>query len=446
MSEMTRRNFVSASVAAGALAGLGAAAGLSAMPAPARASEVTWDEECEVLVIGSGYSGLAAAVEAKNAGADVKIIEKLAISGGNSSVAAGDIAVCNSSVQEREGVEDSVDQYVNDMLVAGLYLNDEAKCRLIAEKSNETWEWSIEQGATWATNEDGDYFLYPYGGHTVKRSIAQVSGYGVTGPFTAKLEELGCPVETERMLTSLVLNDEGRVVGALVSDGATDNDASTGTPAAIHAKKAVVLATGGFGRDVKFRSAQDPRLDDSIDCTNQPGATAESLKAAVAAGAMAVQTDWIQLLPFMSPDEEGYGVAAFYTDGQASYAPTLSVVTGKRIVNEMADRKQYADAILATGQPCVQISCAKALYSGSDLEGAMEAGITMSSRASRRPPSSTACPWTRWSRRWRATTRSSRAASTRTLARRFPRMLRPSTSPRSTACACGRRFTTAWAA
>ena len=233
MSEMTRRNFVSASVAAGALAGLGAAAGLSAMPAPARASEVTWDEECEVLVI----------------------------SGGNSSVAAGDIAVCNSSVQEREGVEDSVDQYVNDMLVAGLYLNDEAKCCLIAEKSNETWEWSIEQGATWATNEDGDYFLYPYGGHTVKRSIAQVSGYGVTGPFTAKLEELGCPVETERMLTSLVLNDEGRVVGALVSDGATDNDASTGTPAAIHAKKAVVLATRRLWprRQVPLGAGSSPR-------------------------------------------------------------------------------------------------------------------------------------------------------------------------------------------
>ena len=87
------------------------------------------------------------------------------------------------------------------------------------------------------------------------------------------------------------------------------------------------------------------------------GATAESLKrASVAAGAMAVQTDWIQLLPFMSPDEVGYGVAAFYTDGQASYAPTLDAATGRRVVNEMTDRKRYADAILATGQPCVQIT------------------------------------------------------------------------------------------
>ena len=151
----------------------------------------------------------------------------------------------------------------------------------------------------------------------------------------------------------------------------------SGTPVAIKANKAVVLTTGGFGRDLAFRQAQDPRLDDSVDCTNQEGATAESLRASVAAGAMAVHTDWIQLLPFMSPDEQGYGVAAFYTDGQASYAPTLDGATGKRIVNELTDRKRYADAILKTGQPCVQITCKKALYDGgSGLEGALKAGIT----------------------------------------------------------------------
>ena len=124
---------------------------------------------------------------------------------------------------------------------------------------------------------------------------------------------------TERMLVQLVQNDEGRVIGAVVRDGASGNDVESGKPVAIHATKGVVLATGGFGRDLEFRLAQDPRLDETVDCTNQEGATAESLKAAVRAGAMAVHTDWIQLLPFMSPDEQGYGVAAFYTDGQDVY-------------------------------------------------------------------------------------------------------------------------------
>lgn len=219
------------------------------------------------------------------------------------------MAVCGSKVQAREGIEDSVDAFVSDMLIAGLYLNDEEKCRLIAEKSNETWEWSVEMGCTWDKDENGEPWLYPYGGHSILCTICQGVGGGsnVTGPLSEKLGEMGVNVETERMLVQLVQNDEGRVIGAVVRDGASGNDVESGKPVAIHATKGVVLATGGFGRDLEFRLAQDPRLDETVDCTNQEGATAESLKAAVRAGAMAVHTDWIQLLPFMSPDEQGYG-------------------------------------------------------------------------------------------------------------------------------------------
>lgn len=386
MKAISRRGFITAATATSALAGLGlvgcapkTASDEETPTSGVSASEVKWDEECEVLIIGSGYTGLAAALEAKNAGCDVKIIEKMGVAGGNSSLAAGDFAVCNSDVQKREGVEDSVDLYVQDMLVAGLYLNDKEKCRVIAEQSFDTWKWTIEMGASWATNENGEYFLYPYGGHSVMRSIAQGEGGGanVTMPFISKLEEMGVEVETNRMLSSLIKDDSGRIVGAVIRNGARDNDVTSGSVVNVRATKAVILASGGFGRDIEFRLAQDPRLDENVDCTNQEGATAESLKAAISAGAMAVHVDWIQLLPFMSPDETGYGVAAFYTDGQASYAPTLCAKTGKRIVNELTDRKRYADAILETGEPCVQITCKKALYNnGSGLEDAIKAGIT----------------------------------------------------------------------
>ena len=114
------------------------------------ADEVAFDEECDVLVVGSGYSGLAAAYEAKAAGADVKVVEKLAVVGGNSMVADGDFAVCGSAGQKAKGIEDSVEKYVHDMQVAGLFLNDVEKCRVIAEKSNETWEWTRDVlGTEW---------------------------------------------------------------------------------------------------------------------------------------------------------------------------------------------------------------------------------------------------------------------------------------------------------
>lgn len=160
---ISRRTFISGSAIAGTLAALGLAGCApktgteKEMPATgASTSDISWDEECEVLVMGSGYSGLAAAIEAKNAGADVKIIEKMNRVGGNSAFAAGDMAVCGSKVQAREGIEDSVDAFVSDMLIAGLYLNDEDKCRLIAEKSNETWEWSVEMGCTWDKDGNGE--------------------------------------------------------------------------------------------------------------------------------------------------------------------------------------------------------------------------------------------------------------------------------------------------
>ena len=80
---VTRRSLVGACLAE--------TVGLLANAPTARAAEAerTWDAECDVLIVGSGYTGLAAAIEANAAGADVKIIDKRASFGGNSIIADG---------------------------------------------------------------------------------------------------------------------------------------------------------------------------------------------------------------------------------------------------------------------------------------------------------------------------------------------------------------------
>ncbi|MFR1638756.1 MAG: hypothetical protein ACLSVD_05970 [Eggerthellaceae bacterium] len=90
---------------------------------------------------------------------------------------------------------------------------------------------TIEMGATWAKNDNDEYFLYPYGGHTVMRSIAQGDGSGanVTGPFAEKLKD-GREVETKRMLTELVKDANGRVIGAIVHDKPSGNDVKAARP------------------------------------------------------------------------------------------------------------------------------------------------------------------------------------------------------------------------
>lgn len=375
-STMTRSAFVKGAAGAAALALLGH----EVRPVLA-AEDVTWDDECDVLVVGSGYSGLAAAYEAKLAGADVRIIEKLATVGGNSMVADGDFAVCQSEGQKALGIEDSPDIFVHDMQVAGLFLNDVEKCRFIAEKSSETWEWTRDVlGVEWQTNEDGIVEPIPYGGHSTLRTLHPVLAHGsaMVLPLIDKLSELGLEIETERMLANLVKDENGRVVGAELSDGAKGNDPSTGTSFYMKARKAVVLASGGFGRDVAWRKIHDPRLDESVDCTNAAGATAESLCTAIECGALPVHLDWIQCGPWCSPDEEGYGVSATWIDSANPYAPALNPFTGERCTSELTDRKRYCDTIFEIGEPLIQVSNESNVpeWSRFSLDAALEAGVS----------------------------------------------------------------------
>ena len=120
-------------------------------------------------------------------------------------------------------------------------------------------------------------------------------------------------------------------------------DEDSGTPKSIKAKKAVILATGGFGNDVRFRSIQDPRLTGEVESTNRQGATAEALMEAMRIGAVPVQLSWIQLGPWASPDERMYGVGPLFATYVAfPYGVMVDPSTGRRIVNEMADRKTRA--------------------------------------------------------------------------------------------------------
>ena len=114
----------------------------------------------------------------------------------------------------------------------------------------------------------------------------------------------------------------------------------------IRAKKGVVLCYGGFSADVTYRMYQDPKLNEKLDTTNQPGATSELWRETSRIGCAQVQNDWIQCTPWNNPKEKGMGIGwTFAQSGAAEYG--LWVATdGKRFVNELANRKVRADAIM----------------------------------------------------------------------------------------------------
>ncbi|MCX7981815.1 MAG: flavocytochrome c [Syntrophales bacterium] len=358
--ELSRRDFVkslggSALIAGTTLGGL-------TLPGPAEAAfgdlPKKWDITTDVLIIGSGFAGLAAAIEAKNAGAKTMVIEKMPVFGGNSIINGGDFSAAGTKMQKEAGINDSPELMLKDMLKAGLYLNHVDKAKIVAEKSNEALEWCINYiGANFAR-------LTYHGGHSVKRSHQTVnaSGSELVNKLLQKARELGVTLENKTKLTRLIMDKKGRVVGAEVKKDYKFPDESSGKRAFIRAKKAVILAAGGFSRDVRLRLVHDPRLDERFDSTNQPGATGEVLLAAGQAGAMTVHLDWIQLGPWASPDEKGFGYVPLFCERLVGYGPMIDPKTGKRFFKETGNRKERADAIILLGYPVLIMGDAYAVH------------------------------------------------------------------------------------
>ncbi len=264
-----------------------------------------WDEEADIIIIGSGFAGLAAAIEAKNAGSSVMILEKMKGYGGNSTISDGVMAAAGTSMQADRGIEDSPQLMYADMLKAGLRLNHPELVRALTEKSNDVFRWTIEYlGVKYLDRVD------QFGGHSVARCYTthNRSGSAIIKQLLLKLKELGIQVRTKVFLQNILKDSDGRVCGVRVRDGYTYPDENSGVPKTIRARKAVILASGGFANDIDFRTSQDPRLTREISSTNKYSTTGEALREAIRMGAMPVQLSWIQLGPWACPDEKGYGI------------------------------------------------------------------------------------------------------------------------------------------
>lgn len=333
-----------------------------------------WEEETDVIVIGSGFAGLAAAIEARLTGSAVVVLEKMKGLGGNSQISDGVMAAAGTPMQAKAGIRDSPEQMVADMMKAGLGLNRPELVQRVAEKSSETFQWTVE------------YLGVPYedrvdqlGGHSVPRShiVRGLSGAPMVRQLLARVKDLGIPVRTRCFLQEILKDPGGRVCGVQVREGYRYPKEESGQPIRIRARKALILAAGGFGNDLPFRTAQDPRLDRSVDSTNKFSTTAEALKEAMRIGAMPVHLSWIQLGPWTSPDEKRFGIGPDFASYMAfPYGMMIDPDTGGRFVNELADRKTRADAILRLGKPAIAIADQRGVdRSGYTVEHCVRKGV-----------------------------------------------------------------------
>lgn len=105
------------------------------------------DTSCDIVVVGAGGAGLTAAVQASSMGANVIVLEKQGIIGGNTNYSTGGLNAAETSVQQKLGIEDSKQSHFDDTMSGGHYLNDPSLVATLVDKAAAVVDWLISLGA-----------------------------------------------------------------------------------------------------------------------------------------------------------------------------------------------------------------------------------------------------------------------------------------------------------
>lgn len=193
--------------------------------------------DVDVLVIGAGACGLAAAIAAHDAGASVAIVEKRERPGGNSSLSTGSVPAANSRFQREAGLDDSPEKLVADLMRIAKETDDLALVRRMAEVSAETVEWLVDTvGARIVL-----ITAYKHIGHSIQRLHAPVSrrGQDLVDDFLAAIEKRDIPLAVGNAVEDLIV-ENGVVMGARINAGEGVFE--------MRARK-TILAVNGFAAD-----------------------------------------------------------------------------------------------------------------------------------------------------------------------------------------------------
>ncbi len=282
--------------------------------------------DTDVVVVGGGGAGFAAAITAKEKGADVILVEKMPQVGGNTLISGGEYAAPANALQEKEGIEDSKDQFKEDVLKAG---GNSDLVSILADKATDAANWLADDiGVKWL-----DELMF-FGGHSVKRSLIPEghTGNQMISKYLEKCEELGIKVMTEVDVKNL-LSEDDKIVG--IKADTKDGQLTINS-------KAVVLATGGFGANADMTFENDNQIDEHILSTNAKGATGDGIVMAREFGADTVDMDKIQLYPICDVET---GKLLYVGDTRLVGGALLVNKEGKRFVEELDTRRAISMAI-----------------------------------------------------------------------------------------------------
>ncbi len=229
----------------------------------------TWDEQVDVVIVGAGDAGLAAAIECADAGASAIVFEKMGtVRSTSSAMSLGVFSFAGTEYQQRLGVKDSNELFYKDIMNAGKWTNHEPLVKVFLAEQLDGYDWLTALGVKW-------YALRMFGGGSVPRGH-ECDPLEQLKILQEAAEKRGAKVRFKTKVTELITDARKRVIGVCVQ---AEKQALR-----VRARKGVVLATGGFGYDTKRMAAIDPRLA-NIKAVVSPGHTGDGHRMAEELGA-----------------------------------------------------------------------------------------------------------------------------------------------------------------
>ena len=273
----------------------------------------------DVLVIGSGASGLAAAVSAERAGARVGLATKTTLQACNSAKAQG-------GIQASFGDDDSPEIHAEDVIRSSHDTADPELVRVLTSEAPSAIHWLEEAGVEF-TRSNGGYRLARCGGATRHRllQVGDRTGHAITKALRDTFEASSGVELPHHELTELRSGDHGWTASFKRKDGAVELEANT-----------VVLAAGG-------RCFQEAEVRGELS-TNHPNATGEVTRIALDAGAQARDLDALQYHPNGGawPDTmQGYSIP----ETTRAYGAVLLNADGEEFTDSLGARDAVSQAI-----------------------------------------------------------------------------------------------------